>query len=67
LILFLKKRWWIKLFIIKKILRLIEKYAPTQEWFLDNIINLIENASEHINDDILNDIIKLLKELADGD
>jgi hypothetical protein len=67
LILFLKKRWWIKLFIIKKILRLIEKYAPTQEWFLDNIINLIENASEHINDDILNDVIKLLKELADGD
>jgi hypothetical protein len=67
LILFLKKRWWIKLFILKKILRLIEKYAPTQEWFLDNIINLIENASEHINDDILNDIIKLLKELADGD
>ena len=67
MILFLKKRWWIKLFILKKILRLIEKYAPTQEWFLDNIINLIENASEHINDDILNDIIKLLKELADGD
>ena len=67
MILFLKKRWWIKLFIFKKILRLIEKYAPTQEWFLDNIINLIENASEHINDDILNDIIKLLKELADGD
>lgn len=67
MILFLKKRWWIKLFIIKKILRLIEKYAPTQEWFLDNIINLIENASEHINDDILNDVIKLLKELADGD
>ena len=67
MILFLKKRWWIKLFKLKKILRLIEKYAPTQEWFLDNIINLIENASEHINDDILNDIIKLLKELADGD
>lgn len=52
---------------VNKILALIEKYAPTQEWFLDTTLELIEHASEHITNEILNDQLRLFYDLVEND
>ena len=46
---------------------LIEKYAPTQEWFFDTTLEIIDHASEHITDGILNDQLRLFYDLVEND
>jgi len=47
---------------VNKIMRLCERFAPTQEWFIKSMNKLFEHGSEYITQEILTNVLKLIEE-----
>lgn len=48
--------------LVNKITQLAERYAPNNEWYINIMSAVLENGSEHIDSNILNNMLKLIEE-----
>ena len=48
--------------LVLKITALAERFAPNHEWYIDTMCLLFELGSEYLNDEILNNFLKLVVE-----
>ena len=48
--------------LVNKIMQLSERFAPTQEWFIETMNILFEFGSEFISEEILTNVLKLIDE-----
>lgn len=48
--------------LVNKITQLAERYAPSHEWYINIMSTVLENGSEHVDSNILNNMLKLVEE-----
>ena len=53
--------------LVLKITALAERYAPSHEWYIDTMCLLFELGSEYLNEQILNNFLKLVVENCEED
>lgn len=48
--------------LVNKITQLAERYAPSNEWYINIMSVVLEHGSEHVDSNILNNMLKLIEE-----
>jgi len=52
--------------LVFKIKDLIERFAPSKEWYQLSMITLFEFGSEHVSDEILNNYLRVIIEAVES-